>query len=301
MDAAAGTLRSSLAPQQPPGWLRLGFVTIVGALLARVAVLLVAWATTLLRFLPDGALTADARWWPWRVTDAWALTADVGVTLLVAIPAAWLVRSQLRSRDARWQPRMWPIVLAFAIAAPFRSPVAALMLVPVATRFVALRPSSASPPTGRPRAVVAVALALGMLALLIPTFAYQPFHPLRAGFPDRDDPLRPFELGPRKGWRTLAFGVSNEGPETVTLRSARVIGHNAALAIVRANQPIPGAVMTRDEQIVGTIALPHTVCDHPRTRSPHVTVTALELRVDALGGTRTQRFDVGPSETLRCR
>jgi hypothetical protein len=301
MEHSERLLATSRAEPRRPGWLRLVFFAFVSAFVARVAVLLALWTTTLLKLVPDGALTDDARCWPWRTADAWANAADLGLVVLVAVPLALLLRLQVRAWNARSDMRLWPVVLAYACAAPLQSTVAPVVFVVIAVRTLALRPATPSSERRLTHRVAAVPLVLAAAALLTATFAYQPFHPLRVGFPGGDDPLDSFNLD-RTGirLRTLAFEMKNDGPQAVTLRSARVIGRNTSRAVVRIGEPIAGAVLSRGDLAFGTIELPRAVCRNPKTRGARVIVDGLAVQLHTLGKDRTQRFGIGLSQQLRC-
>jgi len=306
MEHSASAIGTPLPEKQsdPPGWTWLAASLVICAIVSYLALAVMLQLSQLGRLLPSNLSYDDNTFgWPWPVTDAWSLLANVGQALLVGFALAGTLRLAVQRLWRDWELRAWPIAIAWAIGAPASSTLAASALIVVVARTIALRP--AVTPRPRPRRVVVLALAFGAMVLTVASLSYQPLHPLLATFSDRQNPLVSTDLGPEfpESPQSLGFAVRNDGVAAVQIRSMRAVGWETSVVVVERSERSPtGGSLARHGELAGTIRLASGFCQTPAAglRQPAATVTALEVRYKALGAERVQRLKVSPSENLFC-
>ncbi|HKG39643.1 MAG TPA: hypothetical protein VKB25_11685 [Conexibacter sp.] len=280
-------------------------LVIVSAFISAVAGRALLAVAVSLHLFPEGGVSATGSWTR-QVTDAWSLTANLGVALLFGYAFAIVLRSAVRTRPAAWDLKLWPVACTMALATGSDGGTAGLTafaLIVVVAKAVSLRLTSAD--RRRPRNAVVATTAICAIALLILTFSYQPLHPLLASFTGRSDPLSSLSLDSQEPLgRFLAFAFDNAGADAVVVRSIRPVGTNA-----RELDVVPyggvrwaGRTIPRGATAQGALRLSDEACAKGalRHRIPPVTIVGLEVRVETLGLVRTQRFDVSPSAALYC-
>ncbi|HEX7290247.1 MAG TPA: hypothetical protein VF250_03880 [Conexibacter sp.] len=258
-----------------------------------------------LHLFPEGGVAVAGNW-TWQVTDAWSLTANLGVALLFGYAFAVVLRWAVRTRPAAWDLKLWPVACTMALATGSGDGVAGLtafVLIVVVARAVCLLPASAD--RWRPRSTVVATTAVGAAALLVVTFSYQPLHPLLASFTGRNDPLSSISLGSQQPLgRYLAFAFDNAGADAVIVRSIRPVGVNARVldVVPYGGMRWTGRTISRGTTAQGALRLSDAACARPalRRRIPPVRIVGLEVRFETLGLVRTQHFDVSPPAELYC-
>jgi hypothetical protein len=111
---------------------------------------------------------------PWRVDDAWALTADIGPLLLGGFLWAFGIQALLGRTDRPWAGTSFSLALVAAVLLALPTGPLALVILVVFARHDALRDRMRL--TRRGKAVVAVAA----LVLAATSLAYAITHPLTA-------------------------------------------------------------------------------------------------------------------------
>ena len=303
MESSVGALAPSAEtqPSARPGWVwTIGWLFLCGVM-SGFAVRLTLAGMTYSQLLPEEGW--DTTGWPWPISDAWSLAANVGYGLLFGFALAWTMRLAIRGRKDGWDVRLWPIAVATALAFSSEENLAGLTgfaLMVVVAREIAMREATNGPSR---RATVAIAAVVA--GLLVATFTYQPLHPLLASLPGHPNELMLSDFGPSvpPSARELRFRLENAGIGTVTLRSVHVVGPNARLLDVETyGMTLAGANLRRNSDFDGRLRLSKAACatDAARYRIPSASVDALVVRVETLGMVRTQRFHLQPRADLFC-
>jgi hypothetical protein len=300
--------------QRRPGWFRSLFAVLGCSIIAGAGCLVVLLGLSALHLVPYGGDAPDAGW-PWHIDGVWAVAADLGPTLAVSFAFAALTSAYLAQSTGVRSVR-WPLVLVAATVGwlPLTGERhglidvnggLALIAVVFAARWWSILPRRRVP-WSRP---VAAAVAVGAAALVAASISYGALHPLAASHADGTTTVT---LHHGRSQR-IRFEVENRGPLTARVEHIAIVADpqlpELPVRVARAEiesgrgtgtfKPWHPQRLSPGESAPVYLTLSVAAC-RQHDSSVDVLVRALDIRLRALGGTRTQRVRLEHDMHVRC-